>query len=313
MKRKMYLMLALTAITLSNSIPVFAGGWVWNPTDNGWRYEQDHGVLSNGWFIINGKWYYFNESGLMASDTVIDGYYVDKDGVWDGKEAVVGQAESVSANHEWTGHVHLVTNEMRGGIVKIYDPKTSEFLPQYNPAAQCFAACASYDEKGADVKCVIMNKNGTIVSSGYDDALWMTKDGYVRIKYCYAGTEQEANYNDKAGSDLYKVAIGLMDGSIYLEYYDWSGRLIDKRNLDEYDNYWRIEARKMYPLEKYTFSNVAIQCTPTEGGFILTDSQGQKAQILTMEDSANLRFEVIGNLLQFLRPTGECVGIYWIE
>lgn len=107
LKRKGYFLTAVIGFTLCSIIPVFAGEW--RQIGQGWYYEQD-GVKSDaGWTLIDGKWYYFNTAGLMASDEVIDGYYVGADGAWDGKEPAAGQAK------EWMGHVHLITSEMRGG------------------------------------------------------------------------------------------------------------------------------------------------------------------------------------------------------
>lgn len=94
----MNLILILLAITLVNSIPVYAGQW--KQTDYGWRYEENDVALSNGWFVINGNWYYFDEFGRMASDEMVDGYYVDKDGAWDGKEAVIEQNKTLNDNEK---------------------------------------------------------------------------------------------------------------------------------------------------------------------------------------------------------------------
>ncbi len=55
----------------------------WQQIDGNWYYfETDYGVMVTGWQIIDGKDYYFYEDGVMAVDTVIDGYYVNADGVW---------------------------------------------------------------------------------------------------------------------------------------------------------------------------------------------------------------------------------------
>ena len=35
-----------------------------------------------GWKLVNGKWYYFYESGAMAYNTTIEGYAVGSDGAW---------------------------------------------------------------------------------------------------------------------------------------------------------------------------------------------------------------------------------------
>ena len=113
------------------------------------------------------------------------GWYYEQDGAWDGKEAVVENEV------EWSGHVHLLTNEMRGGIATAYNGE--ELLPQYNPETQCFIA---------------------------------------RVE-------------DGMGADM--------------------------------------------------------------------DSQGQKAQMINVPRSFDLKWNVYGNLLEFYDKSGVCEGIYWIE
>ena len=47
--------------------------------------------METGWTIIDGKYYYFNEVSdgtrgrLYRNEITPDGYYVDANGVWDGK------------------------------------------------------------------------------------------------------------------------------------------------------------------------------------------------------------------------------------
>lgn len=45
-------------------------------------YFGEDGVIKEGWINYNGKWYYIYSDGLMATDTTIDGYYINKNGVW---------------------------------------------------------------------------------------------------------------------------------------------------------------------------------------------------------------------------------------
>lgn len=45
-------------------------------------YLQSDGSMKIGWLYQNQKWYYLKANGSMAKDQWIDGYYVDKDGVW---------------------------------------------------------------------------------------------------------------------------------------------------------------------------------------------------------------------------------------
>ena len=66
-------------------------GWLRDENYGGWFYmDPEHG-MQTGWVLLDGAWYYFNPSsdgkrGIMyAGQRTPDGYYVDKNGVWDGR------------------------------------------------------------------------------------------------------------------------------------------------------------------------------------------------------------------------------------
>ena len=66
-------------------------GWLRDENYGGWFYmDLEHG-MQTGWMLLNGVWYYFNpisdgKRGIMyAGQRTPDGYYVDKNGVWDGR------------------------------------------------------------------------------------------------------------------------------------------------------------------------------------------------------------------------------------
>lgn len=56
-----------------------ASGWI--AYNNKWYYLNKAGEMQTGWIKIDGKWYYFWSDGSLATDTVINGYTVDKNGV----------------------------------------------------------------------------------------------------------------------------------------------------------------------------------------------------------------------------------------
>lgn len=70
-------------------------GWHYDESGRFWYYlDPVSGAMLTGWQLINGKWYYFSKTsgavplGSMYKETrTPDGYYVDKDGAWDGLEA----------------------------------------------------------------------------------------------------------------------------------------------------------------------------------------------------------------------------------
>lgn len=55
----------------------------WAKIDGLWYYFDFNGAMQTGWQKIYGNWYYLDsEDGIMATNTYIDGYYVNADGVW---------------------------------------------------------------------------------------------------------------------------------------------------------------------------------------------------------------------------------------
>lgn len=55
----------------------------WQNIDGKMYYFNSDGAMLEGWNQVEGNWYYFYPgSGHRASDTYIDGFYVNSDGVW---------------------------------------------------------------------------------------------------------------------------------------------------------------------------------------------------------------------------------------
>ena len=60
-------------------------GWVsWLNSGNEvlWSYLENGVSVKNGWKWVGDKCYYFDEDGIMAANTYIDGDYVDSSGAW---------------------------------------------------------------------------------------------------------------------------------------------------------------------------------------------------------------------------------------
>lgn len=53
----------------------------WTQIGGNWYYLDSLGAMKTGWFKdYNGKWYYLYNTGIMAQNTVIDGYSIGADG-----------------------------------------------------------------------------------------------------------------------------------------------------------------------------------------------------------------------------------------
>ena len=94
----------------------------WYKDGDNWRYIQKNGYYAaNSWYQdTDGKYYYFNMGAVMAANTTTpDGYYVDENGVWDGKASTVTarkkpwtwRRQRLGANRYWlevqAGRWHL--------------------------------------------------------------------------------------------------------------------------------------------------------------------------------------------------------------
>ncbi|NFI56670.1 N-acetylmuramoyl-L-alanine amidase family protein, partial [Clostridium botulinum] len=57
-------------------------GW-FKEIDGNWYYLNQDGSMKTGWFKdISGNWYYLNANGSMATNTNINGYYINQYGIW---------------------------------------------------------------------------------------------------------------------------------------------------------------------------------------------------------------------------------------
>lgn len=57
----------------------------WASDDNGWWIQYADGTyLVNGWWKspYSGLWYYMGADGYMVTNTIVDGYMINSDGVW---------------------------------------------------------------------------------------------------------------------------------------------------------------------------------------------------------------------------------------
>lgn len=67
----------------------------WRKTSTGWWYSLPDGSwLAKTWKKINGKWYYFHADGYIAECEYVDGYYIGKDGAWDGSRKASWKQDS---------------------------------------------------------------------------------------------------------------------------------------------------------------------------------------------------------------------------
>lgn len=144
MKKRIVAAAFATALTLSMSVPAFAGQWQQNTT--GWWYQNDDGGYpANSWQWIDGKCYYFDSNGYMLANTITpDGYAVDASGAWivDGvvqtqntETQAVSQADitipNVAGTYIGSGITCSITDEGNNNYWVELSGLEKDYLPNY--------------------------------------------------------------------------------------------------------------------------------------------------------------------------------------
>lgn len=293
-----------------------------------WESEEEYsysGTFKNGIFEKT-------DSNMMLEGVLHAMKDVDDDRIWESRvmseedfreygeeefDEYEENSRAGSRNEEerTTGRIRLVSDKIEGGIISFYVPDNDNYYFQYNPEKHYFLASMEWG-KGVGLRNAILDIEGNVITSGYEEQLWMVDEGYVKIKYCYAGTEDEMNV-----TDMMAVVMEGLEGCAYAELYDWSGKLIKSTKLGDDWRYWGIEAEDIYPPKEFEYDNINIQCEPNGNELIVYDLDGVEIGRIMTENADELIIHVIGNLLELLRggsdERGEyatgCEGIYWIE
>ena len=85
MKKQVLTVFMAGILTASISMTALAG---WEQEGNNWKYNDNGAYAANGWYWIDGnndgiaESYYFDNTGILARDTTVEGYTVNADGAW---------------------------------------------------------------------------------------------------------------------------------------------------------------------------------------------------------------------------------------
>lgn len=105
----------------------------WKLINNKWYFMNNDGIMQKGWVQTNGNWYYLLNNGEMAVGTVTkDGYKVDENGKWDGNPAaaVVTKPEDADDIISPIERFDTIEEAQKALSFKVTVPK--ELLGKYN-------------------------------------------------------------------------------------------------------------------------------------------------------------------------------------
>jgi len=77
---KKFIALTIITTTILGTSSIGANA-EWKSDSQGW-WNTEGNSYSVGWKQIDSKWYYFDKSGYMVTNTEINGYKIDNNGVW---------------------------------------------------------------------------------------------------------------------------------------------------------------------------------------------------------------------------------------
>ena len=78
----------------------------WLKENNNWYYLEPSGAMATGWEKVNGTWYYFYSSGVMATNTTIDGWKIDGNGV----ATPISNSNNNNSSSQVQGTVYITPN-----------------------------------------------------------------------------------------------------------------------------------------------------------------------------------------------------------
>lgn len=129
MRKKLTTTICTAVITLSMSIPAFAGQWLSNASGSWWQ-NDDGSWPSNGWQWIDenndglAECYYFDENGYLLVNTITpDGYTVTANGAWVENGILQIQSTGVAPAAQTTAQADMNIPDITGTYVGTYDGK----------------------------------------------------------------------------------------------------------------------------------------------------------------------------------------------
>jgi hypothetical protein len=118
----------------------------WKSDNQGWWYTEGNSYAT-GWRQLDRNWYYFYSDGYMASDTTIDGYYLNSDGAW--TTNIPSSNNGVSGGSNETQYVDSNGNGLiKGSKSHIYHVPGSTYYDKTTNVVQWFKTVEEAEAAG---------------------------------------------------------------------------------------------------------------------------------------------------------------------
>lgn len=116
----------------------------WKQSGGKWYYLQESGKMAKGWKQVSGQWYYFYSSGAMAANTTVNGYKINKSGVWVASAASNEKEYPAKGKYTAPGSVYGVRltqselNQVKTKVKQIVKANIKSGMSDYDKALKLF-------------------------------------------------------------------------------------------------------------------------------------------------------------------------------
>lgn len=216
--RKLRIIATASLLSIAMTSASLAGAWQ-PQTIVQWKYQNDDGSYATGWVEDDGKYYYLDADGILLTDTrTPDGYYVDADGVWDGKASatpVITAGGTVPAVGYTTSTPSTV---YQPGIYQVgVDIPSGEYVLLALPDAaytdyevRTDSHFTSYDEGFVDGS-----------EFRYNTIVLLKHGEFLSLNGCTASPISEVPRLDSSQAEMYKIGYHIPAGSYHLYALDY--------------------------------------------------------------------------------------------
>lgn len=174
-------------------------GWI--KSNGNWYYLNIDGTMKIGWVQDNEKWYYLSDSGEMITNSTINGYKLDENGVWNQEAKVNNDVENsndiINAQNLIKKADLTYINNNKNGNNLVYDKVSNETSKKFGINEDTYAF-AFENEEQVDKYYFVGKVSGNVYKTGGNGlfAAYLLKDEKLaqRFKGPHYLEKSEANY-----------------------------------------------------------------------------------------------------------------------
>lgn len=180
----------------------------WYKDGTNWYYFDQSGAAVTGWILSSGKYYYVKE-GVMQTDTWIDNYYVDNNGIWQKNisqtiklsktSATIGEGKTIDLTASASPYGSVTWSSSNSQVATVIDGRVT------GVKAGTATIFASINGKKASCIITVTPTTNTIDLSQYAQMEGTQVVKALSLKFV-AGNEKAAFYTDTGTYD-YNIAL----------------------------------------------------------------------------------------------------------